>query len=334
MGYETTGYTTRSPTFGGMQYRHIGRSGPFVSAIGLRLERRTGNIRPEPGVRKLLTAIKELGITHIDVDRRYGSLPGAANEQLGRLLQVVQIQRDEVVISTRVGLGVDLGPLTGFGSRRRVFASLNSALYRTGLDYFDVLYAHRPDPTTPLEETMDALTQAVQEGKALQVGLSGFSPAAARQGIRILRDRGVEPVACRTSYSLYNRWSEDLLEVLEYQGVSCVVDDAPGPVFPRPLIALTPIDSEPSEAEGADSLLNAIAESRGQTPAQCAISWVLRESRITSVLVSSVTADVEECAHAAGAQRFTEAELRSLNACFPYHGYGHRNWLEKHIGRQ
>ncbi|MFI1966525.1 aldo/keto reductase [Streptomyces pathocidini] len=302
-----------------MPYRSHGRSGLHTSALGMSLRRCFGNDQSVAAMRSLLTCAVDSGITHFDTAPDYGPPYGAAEENLGLLVSRLSCQRDELVISTRAGLGTLPGPFAGFSSRKRLLSSLDASLRRTGLDYIDVFYAHRHDPFTPLEETMGALDSAVRQGKALYVGLSGYAPALVRKGAAILRRLGTPLVTCKLSYSMRNRWPEHgLLDVLEAEGIGCVAEE--------PLeLDVDPASVGPGldeflrdEIEAARRRLAAVATARGQTPAQCAISWILRNECMASVLTNPAgPSDLAEYQLAVENLDFTDAELAAIEACFP-----------------
>ncbi|MDH3308668.1 MAG: aldo/keto reductase, partial [Acidimicrobiia bacterium] len=269
------------------------------------------------------------GVTHFDLANNYGPPPGSAESNFGRLLQTdLEHYRDELVISTKAGYLMWDGPYGDMGSRKYVLASLDQSLKRLGVEYVDIFYSHRFDPTTPLEETMGALASAVRAGKALYVGVSSYSPEATREAVRILRDLGTPCLIHQPSYSMLNRWIEEgLLGVLEEEGIGCIAFSP----LAQGLLTEKYLDGVPenSRAALADSFspsmlsednlarvagLSRIARSRGQSLAQMALAWVLRDPRITSVLMgASRWAQIEEALAIVGHAGFSQPELDQID---------------------
>jgi L-glyceraldehyde 3-phosphate reductase len=297
-----------------MHYRRSGRWGLKLPAVSLGLWQNFGEDTPLERQRAIVRRAFDLGITHIDLANNYGPPYGSAEVNFGRLLRDdLMPYRDELVISTKAGYDMWPGPYGEWGSRKYVLASLDQSLRRMGLDYVDVFYSHRFDPETPLEETMGALDTAVRSGKALYVGVSSYSAERTREAAEILRSLGTPLLIHQPSYSMLNRWIEpDLLDTLEGLGVGCIVFSplAQGMLTDKYLNGIP----EGSRASRHGSLsegllndenlerirrLNEIAEGRGQSLAQLAIAWVLRDPRVTSALVGA--SSVEQLEASVGA---------------------------------
>ncbi|MFF4740955.1 aldo/keto reductase [Streptomyces sp. NPDC001262] len=296
-----------------MQLRASGGSGLYMSSIGVSLEGQFGYDQAFQKMHNLLATAVQNGVTHFDLSPHYGPPYGAAEENFGQLARTLPCHREELVVSTRSGLGTQPGPLVGFGSRKRLLSSLNATLRRTGLEYVDVFYAHRHDPLTPIEETASALDAAVRQGKALYAGLSGYSPAIASKVSDLLRDLGTPVAAYRVTYSMLNRWPEyGLLPLLEQEGFGCVVEGA--------LDFKRSSSTHLSEAELGRfwGCLSNVAAHRGQSSTQCALSWVLRRPVVTSALTtpSSSRELLKYCA-AAGQTRFTDSDISAIDRCIP-----------------
>jgi L-glyceraldehyde 3-phosphate reductase len=285
-----------------MPYRRVGRSGLKLPAVSLGLWQNFGSERPLEAQRAIIRRAFDLGITHFDLANNYGPPYGSAEENFGRILAGdLRGHRDELVVSTKAGWDMWPGPYGEWGSRKYLLASLDQSLARMGLPYVDIFYSHRFDPDTPLEETLGALDAAVRQGKALYVGISSYSAERTAEAVRILRELGTPLLIHQPSYSLLNRWIEDgLLEVLGAEGVGCIVFSplAQGVLTDRYLHGV-PEGSRASRpgSLSADMLseenlakvraLNEIAARRGQTLAQMAIAWVLRDPRVTSALIGA-----------------------------------------------
>lgn len=272
----------------------------------------------------------DLGITHFDLANNYGPPPGSAEENFGRILkQDMRAYRDEMVISTKAGYYMWEGPYGDWGSRKYLLSSLDQSLKRMGLEYVDIFYHHRPDPDTPLEETMGALDQAVRQGKALYVGLSNYNAEQTQKAVDILKQLGTPCLIHQPSYSMFNRWIEDgLLEVLEKEGIGCIAFSplAQGMLTDKYLKGI-PEDSRAAKPHGylkereitEERLnkirkLNQLAEERGQTLAQMALAWILRDGRVTSVLIgASKVSQIEENAAALNNLDFTQEELKRID---------------------
>ncbi|MBD0740153.1 L-glyceraldehyde 3-phosphate reductase [Streptomyces sp. CBMA29] len=314
-----------------MEYRRTGRSGLKLPAVSLGLWHNFGDDRTLDSQRAILRRAFDLGVTHFDLANNYGPPFGAAEANFGTLFaQDFRPYRDELVISTKAGYDMWPGPYGEWGSRKYLLSSLDQSLSRMGLDHVDIFYSHRFDPDTPLEETMGALATAVQQGKALYVGISSYGPDRTREAARILRELGVPALIHQPSYSMINRWIEDegLLDVLEEEGMGCIgfVPLAQGLLTDRYLGGIP----EGSRAAQGKSLnpglvndetigrlraLNDIAAARGQSLAQLALSWVLRDPRVTSALIgASSVAQLEANVAAVGAAPLTAEELSSIDA--------------------
>ncbi|MCG3043302.1 L-glyceraldehyde 3-phosphate reductase [Streptomyces sp. S1A] len=312
-----------------MPYRRVGRSGLKLPAISLGLWHNFGDDKPLQTQRAILRRAFDLGVTHFDLANNYGPPPGAAEANFGRhLARDFRPYRDEMVISTKAGYDMWPGPYGEWGSRKYLLASLDQSLSRMGLEYVDIFYSHRPDPDTPLEETMGALDTAVRQGKALYVGISNYSPEQTREAARILAGLGTPLLIHQPSYSMFNRWVEDgLLDVLDEVGAGSIAFSplAQGLLTDRYLSGIP----AGSRAAGASPFLTAegiteetlakvraldsIARRRGQTLAQTAIAWVLRGGRVTSALVgASSVKQLEDNVAAAGNLDFTDDELAEI----------------------
>lgn len=310
-----------------LKYKRCGRSGLFLPPISLGLWQNFGDSNYIETQRKTIHRAFDAGITHFDLANNYGPPPGAAEKNFGRILREdLSAWRDELIISSKAGYLMWDGPYGNGGGRKYILASLDQSLKRTGLDYFDVFYSHRPDPETPLEETTMALADAVRQGKALYVGISNYKPEEARRAIQLLRELGTPCVIHQPSYSMLNRWIEDgLTAVLEEEGVGSIVFSplAQGQLTDRYLKGI-PDDSRAARSVFLKSdqveknlpkvrLLNEMAVSRGQTLAQMAIAWVLRLPVITSALIgASSPLQLESNLKALDHLAFTEAELAEI----------------------
>src|SRR6202795_2683666 len=285
-----------------LPYARCGRSGLQLPRISLGLWQNFGGTTPFENAREMVLKSFDRGVTHFDLANNYGPPPGSAEENFGRILSAdLAAYRDELIISTKAGYLMWPGPYGEWGSRKYVLASLDQSLQRLGLDYVDIFYSHRFDPETPLEETMGALDTAVRQGKALYVGISSYSAAKTREAHAILRELGTPLVIHQPSYSMLNRWIEpELLDALGELGIGCIVFSplAQGMLTDRYLDGIPP-DSRASrhgslspdlmneQALAKIKALNEIAARRGQTLAQLALAWTLRDPRVTSTLVGA-----------------------------------------------
>jgi L-glyceraldehyde 3-phosphate reductase len=312
-----------------MPYRRSGRSGLQLPAITLGLWQNFGGDRPLETSRAMLRRAFDLGVTHFDLANNYGPPYGSAEETFGRIFaDDFRPYRDELLVSTKAGYDMWPGPYGEWGSRKYLLASLDRSLTRLGLDYVDIFYSHRFDPETPLEETMGALDTAVRSGKALYAGISSYSPEKTREAYAILRALGTPLLIHQPSYSLLNRWIEpELLATLDELGVGCIGFSplAQGMLTDKYLGGIP----EGSRATRHGSLspdllteqaleqiraLNGIAKGRGQTLAQMAVAWTLRDPRMTSTLVgASSVAQLEDTLGALNRLDFSDAELAEID---------------------
>ena len=322
-----------SPTrYDTMPYRTCGRSGLKLPAISLGLWHNFGDNTPLATQRAMLQTAFDLGITHFDLANNYGPPYGSAETNFGEhLRRDFKPYRDELIISSKAGWDMWPGPYgRGGGSRKYVLASLDQSLKRMGLDYVDIFYSHRFDPDTPLEETCSALASAVQQGKALYVGISSYSAGKTREVAALLRGMGVTPLIHQPSYSLLNRWIEaELLDTLEDTGMGCIAFSALAQgLLSDKYLAGIPQDARINRVGGgslkAEHLsdanlarvraLNDIAQSRGQSLAQMAVAWVLRDARVSSALIgASRPEQITELAGAVQRLEFSADELAAID---------------------
>jgi L-glyceraldehyde 3-phosphate reductase len=311
-----------------MLYRRCGRSGIQLPVISLGLWQNFGDDRPLATSRAIVRRAFDLGITHFDLANNYGPPYGSAEVNFGRIFaEDLRPYRDELIISTKAGYDMWPGPYGEWGSRKYLLASLEQSLLRMGLDYVDVFYSHRFDPNTPLEETMSALDSAVRQGKALYAGISSYSPQHTEEALRILRELGTPLLIHQPSYSMLNRWIEqELLDVLGREGVGCIVFSplAQGMLTDKYLDGI-PEDSRVARGNYLSSklisdenlarirALNEIAGRRGQTLAQLALAWALRDDRVTSALIgASSVVQLEQNVAALAQLEFDPAELEEI----------------------
>ena len=323
-------YVANPARYDAMPYRRTGRSGLDLPAISLGLWQNFGGEDVFETGRAILRRAFDLGVTHFDLANNYGPPYGSAEENFGKVMASdFAAHRDELIISTKAGWDMWPGPYGKIGgSRKYLIASCEQSLKRMGVDYVDIFYSHRVDPTTPLEETMGALAQLHRQGKALYVGISSYSPELTRQATAILKSEGVPLLIHQPSYSMLNRWIEDhLLDTLEELGVGCIAFSplAQG-MLTNKYLGGVPQDSRAAR-EGslgghllsADNLariqaLNEIAKARGQTLAQMALAWVLRDPRVTSALIGARTvAQLEDSLAALNSLSFTTEELTQID---------------------
>jgi L-glyceraldehyde 3-phosphate reductase len=326
---EPTSYRPAADRYASMTYRRTGRSGLLLPAVSLGLWQNFGDDRTLDGQRAILRRAFDLGITHFDLANNYGPPYGSAESNFGRILSTdFHGYRDELVISTKAGWDMWPGPYGDLGSRKYLLASLDQSLQRMAVDYVDIFYHHRFDPDTPLDETLGALHSAVEQGKALYVGISSYSDKRTTEAVAILRRLGTPLLIHQPSYSMLNRWIEQgLLDVLGAEGVGCIAFSplAQGLLTDRYLHGI-PQDSRArrnatltqdmlSEANLAHvRALNGIAERRGQTLAQMALAWALRDPRVTSVLVgASSVAQLEQNVAALEHLGFSDDELAEID---------------------
>jgi L-glyceraldehyde 3-phosphate reductase len=313
-----------------MRYNRCGRSGLKLPAVSLGLWHNFGGVDTLENARAMVLRAFDLGITHFDLANNYGPPPGSAEESFGKILrQDLSRYRDELIISTKAGWGMWPGPYGDFGSRKYLVASLDQSLGRMGLDYVDIFYHHRPDPETPLEETMGALDHVVRQGKALYVGISSYKPEETRRAAGILRGLGTPCLIHQPSYNMLNRWIEQgLLDVLKEEGIGCIAFSplAQGLLTDRYLDGI-PADSRAAKPHGflkregitEEKLakvrkLGELAKARRQTLAQMALAWVLRHPGMTSALVgASRVSQVEDNVATLKNVAFTNDELEAID---------------------
>ncbi|MGW4142643.1 L-glyceraldehyde 3-phosphate reductase [Streptomyces mirabilis] len=325
-------YTAHPDRYADMPYRRTGRSGLKLPALSLGLWHNFGPDRPVATQRAILRRAFDLGVTHFDLANNYGPPPGAAESALGDALKADFAQhRDELVISTKAGYLMWAGPYGEWGSRKYLLSSLDQSLARMGLDYVDIFYSHRPDPETPLEETMGALHSAVQQGKALYVGISNYSAEQTREAARILAELGTPLLTHQPRYSMLDRRPEDegLLDTLDELQVGSIAYSP----LEQGLLTSRYLDGIPEGSRAASDspflsadtvtedlvrqlrALDEIAKSRGQSLAQLALAWVLRGGRVTSALIgASSPQQLEDSVAATRALDFTAEELARIDA--------------------
>ncbi|MEA2465966.1 MAG: L-glyceraldehyde 3-phosphate reductase [Thermoleophilaceae bacterium] len=322
-------YVAAPDRYDSMPYRRSGRSGLKLPAISLGLWQNFGSDRPLEPSRAILRRAFDLGVTHFDLANNYGPPYGSAEENFGRIMaKDFRPYRDELIISTKAGYDMWPGPYGDWGSRKYLLASLDQSLSRMGLDYVDIFYSHRADPETPLEETMGALDTAVRQGKALYAGVSSYSAERTAEAARILRSLGTPLTIHQPSYSLLNRWIErGLLEILGEEGIGCIVFSP----LAQGMLTDKYLDGVPEDSRAAEGgsfsqemlteenlervrALNEIAKRRGQSLAQLALAWTLRDERITSALVgASSVRQLEQNIAALDRLDFDDAELAEID---------------------
>ena len=323
-------YQASADRYAGMPFARCGRSGLDLPKIALGLWQNFGSRAPLEPAREMLLKSFDRGVTHFDLANHYGPEYGTAEENFGRIMVTdLGRYRDELILSTKAGYDMWPGPYgQGGGSRKYMLASLDQSLSRMAVDYVDIFYSHRFDPTTPLEETMGALTTAVQQGKALYVGISSYGPAATAEAASILRDSGTPCLIHQPSYSMLNRWIEGgLLDVAEAEGMGVVVFSP----LAQGMLTTRYLDGVPSDSRAAEGTslapgfitkenlarvrgLNTIAKGRGQTLAQMAISWTLRDPRVTTALIgASRWSQIEDSLGALEDLEFTDEELTEID---------------------
>lgn len=326
-------YLANNERYKKMEYRRCGNSGLLLPALSLGLWHNFGDIDSLENARNILRVAFDNGITHFDLANNYGPPVGSAEENFGRIFKEDFVTyRDELIISTKAGWGMWPGPYGDWGSKKYLVASLDQSLKRMGLDYVDIFYHHRPDPSTPLEETMATLDLMVRQGKCLYVGISSYQPEETSKAIKILNQLGTPCLIHQPKYSMFDRWVEDgLLDVLEGNGIGCI------PFSPLAQGLLTnkylkgiPEGSRAASHRGNGAIeedqiskenitkaqqLNVLAEARGQNLAQMALAWILKDKRISSVLIgASKPAQVLDCIRCLENYSFTEEELSKINA--------------------
>ncbi len=314
-----------------MTYNRCGRSGLMLPAVSLGLWHNFGGVDTLENARQMLWRAFDLGITHFDLANNYGPPPGSAEESFGQILkQGLASHRDELVISTKAGYRMWPGPYGEWGSRKYLTASLDQSLKRMGLEYVDIFYLHRPDPYTPLEETMAALDQVVRQGKALYAGISSYPAEQTTEAARLLRQLGTPCLIHQPVYNMFNRWIENgLTDVLLQEGIGCIVFSplAQGLLTNKYLNGV-PIDSRAAKPTGYLSVeqltesrlrkvraLNEVAVNRGQALAQMALAWVLRQKAVTTVLIgASRVEQIEEDVAMLGNRTFSDDELSRIES--------------------
>jgi L-glyceraldehyde 3-phosphate reductase len=322
-------YHPKETRYNSMTYNRCGRSGVKLPAIALGLWHNFGGVDSLENSRAMLRHAFNLGITHFDLANNYGPPPGSAEENFGRIFRKdFAPHRDELIISTKAGYLMWPGPYGEWGSRKYLIASLDQSLRRMGLEYVDIFYSHRPDPETPLEETMQALDQIVRSGKALYVGISSYSADQTRQAARMLRGLGTPCLIHQPSYSMFNRWIENgLLGVLNEEGIGCIPFSplAQGILtnkylngIPKNSRAAKPHgflkrEQVTEEKLGKVRQLNELAKVRGQSMAQMALAWVLRCSEVTSALIgASSKAQIDDGVGALKNLEFSQEEYQAI----------------------
>ncbi|HZU86314.1 MAG TPA: L-glyceraldehyde 3-phosphate reductase [Anaerolineaceae bacterium] len=314
-----------------MRYNRSGRSGIKLPAVSLGLWHNFGGVDTFSNSREMILRAFDLGITHFDLANNYGPPPGSAEETFGQILaKDLKPFRDELIISSKAGYDMWAGPYGDWGSRKYLVSSLDQSLKRMGLQYVDIFYHHRPDPETPLEETMQALDYVVRSGRALYAGISNYPAEKAREAAKLLRQLGTPCLIHQPAYSMFNRWVENgLLDVLKEEGVGCIafsplaqglltdkyLQGIPeGSRASKPHGFLKPANITPDKL-GKAQKLNDLAKSRGQTLAQMALAWVLRHEAMTSVLIgASKVAQIEDAVGALQRLDFSPDELQRIDA--------------------
>ena len=311
-------------------YRRCGRSGIQLPLISLGLWHNFGGVDVFENGRAIVRRAFDLGITHFDLANNYGPPPGSAEENFGKIFHAdLTAHRDELIVSTKAGYHMWAGPYGEWGSRKQLLSSLDQSLKRLRLDYVDIFYHHRPDPNTPLEESMGALAHAVRSGKALYVGLSNYKPEETARAANILRGLGTPALIHQPSYSMFNRWIEPaLLDVLADEGMGCI----PFSPLAQGLLTNRYLAGIPEDARAARNVflkaeritpellakvtkLNAIAQARGQSLAQMALAWTVRDPRVTTALIgASKVAQLEDNFAALQTLDFTSDELAQIDA--------------------
>ncbi len=325
----TMTYLPNETRYASMQYRRSGRSGLKLPAVSLGLWHNFGGVDTFSNSREMVLRAFDLGITHLDLANNYGPPPGSAEETFGQIIEKdLRPFRDELIISSKAGYTMWDGPYGDWGSRKYLVSSLDQSLKRMGLDYVDIFYHHRPDPETPLEETMQALDFIVRSGRALYVGISNYPAEKTREASKILKSLGTPCLIHQPKYSMFERWVEDgLLQTLQEEGIGCIAFSplAQGLLTDKYLGGI-PAGSRASKAHGflrpahltEEKLtkvrkLNELAQSRGQTLAQMALAWVLRHEAMTSVLIgASKVQQIEDAVAALSRLDFSTEELQQI----------------------
>jgi L-glyceraldehyde 3-phosphate reductase len=324
-------YKADQTRYDSMLYNRCGKSGLKLPALSLGLWHNFGGVDVFENGRAIIRKAFDKGITHIDLANNYGPPPGSAEETFGLVMEKdLRSYRDELIVSTKAGYGMWPGPYGEWGSRKYLVSSLDQSLKRMKVDYVDIFYSHRPDPETPLEETMSALDHIVRSGKALYAGISNYDADQTEKATKILKELGTPCLIHQANYSMFNRWVEDgLLDVLENRGSGCIAFSplAQGLLTNRYLGGI-PEGSRASKAHGflkpqhitdekleQIKLLNNIAVKRGQTLAQLAIAWLLKDARVTSVLIGvSKLEQLEDCLQTLKNIDFSKDELKEIES--------------------
>ncbi len=320
-------YIAKENRYDTMKYNRCGKWGLKLPAVSLGFWHNFGGIDTLENGREMMHRAFDLGITHFDLANNYGPPPGSAEENFGKIMkQDFGAYRDELIISSKAGYLMWPGPYGEWGSRKYLISSLDQSLKRMGLEYVDIFYSHRPDPDTPLEETMMALDQIVRSGKALYVGISNYPADMAKEASRILKELGTPCLIHQPKYSMFVRWVEDgLLDVLEEEGIGCIPFSplAQGLLTDRYLKGIPEGSRATREVfltkEHVDSAhdkivkLNEIALKRGQSLAQMALAWVLKDKRITSVLIgASSVKQIDNNVETLKNIKFSDEELKLI----------------------
>ena len=323
-------YTANPKRYDSMTYKRVGNSGLKLPYVSLGLWHNFGSLFPHSNSREMILGAFDLGITHFDLANNYGPVPGSAEETFGRVLaQDLKHHRDEIIVSTKSGYYMWEGPYGEWGSRKQMLASLDQSLKRMGLSYVDIFYSHRPDPDTPLEETVSALVQAVRSGKALYVGLSNYGPERTKQAIDLLKAEGIHCLIHQPRYNIFDRRPEEgLYQVLAQEGVGAI----PFSPLEQGLLTDRYLNGIPADSRAAgasiflktdnitqDKLaqiraLNDLARERGQTLAQMALSWLHKSPVTASVIIgASRLSQIQDCAGAQEGAAFTAEELGRID---------------------
>ncbi|WP_438347982.1 L-glyceraldehyde 3-phosphate reductase [Paenibacillus sp. FA6] len=328
-------YSPKNERYSNMKYTKCGNSGLKLPAISLGLWQNYGGVNAVETQREMLRRAFDLGITHFDLANNYGPPEGTAEENLGRILKMdFAGYRDELIISTKAGNPMWEGPYGDGGSKKHMMASLDQSLKRMGLEYVDIYYSHRPDPETPVEETMYALDRAVRQGKALYVGLSNYSAEQTRVAAATLKDLGTTCLIHQPKYNMFDRWIENgLQDVLKEEGIGSIAFSP----LAKGLLTSRYLNGIPSDSRAASSSrslnvqaiteeviskitrLNGIALERDQSLSQMVIAWVLREGRVTSALIgASKVSQIEDNVAALNNLGFSQEELLSIEEILKY----------------
>ncbi|WP_324670629.1 L-glyceraldehyde 3-phosphate reductase [Hymenobacter sp. GOD-10R] len=323
-------YLANPARYQNMEYRRCGRSGLKLPAVSLGLWQNFGDVDVLANSRRILTLAFDSGITHFDLANNYGPSPGSAEETFGKVLkEEFRAHRDELIISSKAGYTMWEGPYGDWGSKKYLVSSLDQSLKRMGLEYVDIFYHHRPDPETPLEETMGALDLIVRQGKALYVGISNYRPKEAAEAFRILRELGTPCLIHQPKYSMFERWVEDgLLDLVGQEGVGCI----PFSPLAQGMLTNKYLGGIPNDSRVAKNLgslpekqltperlsqiqrLNDVAQTRGQSLAQMALAWILKDERVTSVLIgASKPEQLADSLRCLDNTQFSPEELAKIN---------------------